>query len=126
MNDVTQHNSNNQAQTYFDIHTEGVAYLNRARVVKPKKGDSFYAITLAALSGETGDLNYTYIDCRVVGSEAKKYFEALKSSIDADNTVLVGFVVGDIYADAFMYEKGEKQGQPGASIKGRLLRIKWA
>ena len=37
----------------------------------------------------------------------------------------MSFRIGDIWADAFTYLKGEKKGQPGASIKGRLLFIGW-
>lgn len=39
--------------------------------------------------------------------------------------MLAGFRIGDIWADAFTYEKGDKKGQPGASLKGRLLFISW-
>jgi len=125
MTDQITNNENTQA-AYFDMHTTGVAYLNRARVVTPRQGKPFYAVTLAAMHGKSDDMQYTHIDCRVVGSEAKQYFESLKSHIDEEQAVLIGFVVGDIYPDAFIYEKGDKQGKPGASIKGRLLRIKWA
>ncbi|MNH36765.1 hypothetical protein D3C79_975930 [compost metagenome] len=27
--------------------------------------------------------------------------------------------------DPFLYEKGERKGQPGASLKGRLIFIEW-
>lgn len=37
----------------------------------------------------------------------------------------MNFRIGDIWADSFTYEKGDKQGQPGASLKGRLLFIGW-
>jgi hypothetical protein len=37
----------------------------------------------------------------------------------------VSFRIGDIWTDAFTYEKGDKKGQPGASLKGRLLFIGW-
>lgn len=39
--------------------------------------------------------------------------------------MLVSFRIGDIWADAFTYDKGEKKGQAGASLKGRLLFIGW-
>ncbi|WP_122769742.1 DUF3577 domain-containing protein, partial [Pseudomonas viridiflava] len=31
----------------------------------------------------------------------------------------------DLWIDPFLYEKGAKQGQPGASLKGRLLFVDW-
>jgi hypothetical protein len=38
---------------------------------------------------------------------------------------LLSFRIGDLWIDPFLYEKGDKQGQPGASLKGRLLFIDW-
>ena len=37
----------------------------------------------------------------------------------------MSFRIGDIWTDCFIYEKGDKKGQPGASLKGRLLFIGW-
>ena len=39
--------------------------------------------------------------------------------------VLVGFKIGDLYAETYTYERGAKQGQTGVSLKARLLRIDW-
>ena len=36
------------------------------------------------------------------------------------------FRIADIYPEMFTFEKGDRKGQPGVSIKGRLLRIKFA
>lgn len=33
--------------------------------------------------------------------------------------------IGDLWIDPFFHEKGEKQVQPGARLKGRLLFIEW-
>jgi aminopeptidase N len=46
--------------------------------------------------------------------------------IEANKAVLVGFKLGDLYADTFTYTHGEKAGQPGVSLKARLLQIRWA
>jgi hypothetical protein len=45
--------------------------------------------------------------------------------VDAGKKVLVAFRIGDIRTEAFTYEKGEKKGQAGASLKGRLLFLNW-
>ncbi|MHB9797914.1 STY4534 family ICE replication protein [Pseudomonas sp. MT3] len=116
--------SNQAKETkYFDLHTGGIGYLNRIREVKPRKGNPFLAVTVAALRGSTDDVEYSYIDCNVVGAEAEKLVRRCQQAVDAGKKVLVSFRIGDIWADAFTYEKGEKQGQPGASLKGRLLFI---
>ncbi len=48
MSESTQANSQ---PSYFNLHVEGVGYLNRVRTVKPKKGQEFLACTVAALRG---------------------------------------------------------------------------
>jgi hypothetical protein len=39
--------------------------------------------------------------------------------------VLAGFKLSDLYAETFVYQKGERQGQTGVALKARLLRIDW-
>lgn len=112
--------------SFFNLHVEGVGYLNRVRAVKPKKGREFLACTVSAMRGSTDDIGYTKFDCRVSGAAAQKIVEFLEPWVASEKTVLVGFRIGDIYPELFTYEKGEKAGQPGVSIKGRLLRIKFA
>lgn len=117
-------NSSNEAK-YFDLHTTGIGYLNRIREVKPRKGSPFMAVTVAALKGSSDSVEYTYIDCNVVGAEAEKLIRRCQDAVDADKKVLVAFRIGDVWADVFTYEKGPKQGQPGVSLKGRLLYLSW-
>ena len=112
--------------SFFNLHVEGVGYLNRVRTIKPKKGQEFIACTVSAMRGSTDDISYTKFDCRVSGAAAQKIVEFLAPWVAAEKTVLIGFRIGDIYPELFTYEKGEKAGQPGVSIKGRLLRIKFA
>ncbi len=40
-------------------------------------------------------------------------------------TVLVGFHLGDLMSETFVYSKGERQGQTGICLKARLLKIAW-
>jgi len=111
---------------FFDLHTTGIGYLNRIREVKPRgKGKPFMAVAIAALHGSTDEVEYSYIDCNVVGTDAEKLIRRCQEAVDAGKKVLSGFRIGDIWADAFTYEKGDKKGQPGASLKGRLLFISW-
>lgn len=118
-------NQSNEAK-FFDLHTTGIGYLNRIREVKPRgKGKPFMAVTVAALRGSMDDAEYSYIDCNVVGAEAEKLIRRSQAAVEAGKKVLVSFRIGDIWTDAFTYEKGDKKGQPGASLKGRLLFIGW-
>ena len=112
--------------SYFNLHVEGVGYLNRVRTVTPKKGQECLACTVSAMRGSTDDIGYTRFDCRVSGADAKKIVKQLEADVTAEKTVLIGFKIADIYPELFTFEKGEKKGQPGVSIKGRLLRVKFA
>ena len=124
-------NTSNQSaasnpSSFFNLHVEGVGYLNRVRRVKPKKGQEFLACTVSAMRGSTDDIGYTKFDCRVSGSEAQKIVALLEPDVAAEKTVIIGFRIADIYPELFVFEKGEQQGQTGVSIKGRLLRVKFA
>ncbi|NVZ63628.1 DUF3577 domain-containing protein [Pseudomonas gingeri] len=110
---------------YFDLHTTGIGYLNRIREVKPKKGSPFMAVSVAALKGSSNNVEYSYIDCNVVGAEAEKLIRRCQDAVSLEKKVLVSFRIGDIWPDIFIYEKGDKKGQPGVSLKGRLLFIGW-
>lgn len=111
---------------YFDLHVTGIGYLNRAREVPVKRGQPFLAVDISALHGEADNVEYTRFDCRVSGKEAQAIVRQLMPAIEAERKVLVGFKLGDLYAETFTYQRGEKQGQTGVSLKARLLRITWA
>ncbi|MCL4775833.1 MAG: DUF3577 domain-containing protein [Burkholderiaceae bacterium] len=123
MSESTQANSQ---PSYFNLHVEGVGYLNRVRTVKPKKGQEFLACTVAALRGSDSDVSYTKFDCRVSGADAQAIVKRLEDDVAAEKAVIIGFRIADIYPEMFTFEKGDRKGQPGVSIKGRLLRIKFA
>lgn len=115
---------NNTENNYFDLTAEGLGYLNRARKVNPSQGSPYQCVTIAALHGQSDNPNYTYFDCRIVGSDAlafvTEYFSAIN---DRDTKVLVRFKVGDLLADSYAYESN---GNRNHLIKSRLLRITWA
>jgi hypothetical protein len=52
--------------------------------------------------------------------------ERLMAPIEAERKVLVGFKIGDLYVDTFVYLQGERAGETGVSLKARLLRVLWA
>ncbi|MDX1252186.1 MAG: DUF3577 domain-containing protein [Gammaproteobacteria bacterium] len=123
---MTNSNQTNQDQKYFDLHVSGIGYLYRAREVQVKRGQSFLAVEVSALHGEAEDVNYTRFDCRVSGKDAQDVIRLLMPEIQAKKKVLVSFKLGDLYPETFVYDKGEKVGQTGVSLKARLLKIHWA
>ena len=112
--------------SFFNLHVEGVGYLNRVRTIKPKKGQEFLACHVAALRGADSDVSYTRFDCRVSGADAQEVIRRLESDVAAEKSVIIGFRIADIYPEMFTFEKGDKKGQTGVALKGRLLRIKFA
>src|SRR5690349_5751699 len=116
--------SNEVQSAFFDLHVEGVGYLNRVRTVRPKKGQEFLACTISAMRGAAGKVEYTKFDCRVSGTQAKDIVRSLEPDVAAKKSVIVGFKLGDIYPEVFTYEKGERKGQQGVNVKGRLLKVK--
>ncbi len=119
-------NPQSQDQKYFDLHISGIGYVNRIRNVPVKRGQPFIAVDISALHGNAQDTQYTRFDCRVSGSEAQLIIDQIKPLIEDDqNKVLIGFKLGDLYTDVFVYKHGNKAGQTGVSLKARLLRIDW-
>ena len=114
-----------EATTYFNLHTVGIGYLNRVREVQVRRGQPFMACDIAALHGATDAVEYTRFDCKVAGGEAERLIRLYMDAVKAEKKVLLSFRIGDLWIDPFLYEKGERQGQPGASLKGRLLFIDW-
>lgn len=110
---------------YFDLHIRGIGYLNRIREVKPKHADAFLATEISALYGASDDMHYTYFDTRVVGKEAQRVVRAAMKHLEAKRKVLVGFKLGDLYVDSFTFKSGKKAGEPGYSLKARLLFVDW-
>lgn len=108
---------------YFDLHTQGIGYLNRVREVRPKNGSPFWACDIAALHGSADNVNYTRFDCRVSGAKAIELVQQYQEAVAQDRKVLIGFRLGDLYADTFTYSKGERAGETGVSLKARLLYI---
>jgi hypothetical protein len=108
---------------YFDLHTRGIGYVNRLRTVTPKKGKPFLACTIAALRGTTDEPEYSYVDVRVYNDRAAELLEGCQEALANKDRVLIAFNIGDIYPECFTYEKGEKKGQCGCGLKGRLIKI---
>ena len=111
--------------SYFDLHITGLGYLNRIREVQPRKGDAFLACDMAALNGPSDSPDYRRFDVRVSGSEAQHLIRRCQQAVEAERKVLIGFRLGDLWADTFTYSKGKRAGEQGVSLKARLLFVSW-
>ncbi|MEO9332751.1 MULTISPECIES: DUF3577 domain-containing protein [Gammaproteobacteria] len=112
-------------KSYFDLHTSGIGYIQRARVVKAtggRKAQPFLACTIAALVGSANDEKRRYFDVKVSGAEAKKLVERYVGNDDPEQRPLVRFRLGDLWVDPFIRPKGDRKGEPAASLKARLLK----
>ncbi len=118
--------SNNEEQKYFDLYTTGIGYVNRVQEVTPKEGNPLLSVTIAALRGSVDNVQYSYFECRVSGKQAQEIVRQVKSAVEGKLKVLIGFTVSDLYGEAFTYKSGDKAGEPGISLKARLLRVSWA
>ncbi|MGD8594636.1 MAG: DUF3577 domain-containing protein [Gammaproteobacteria bacterium] len=119
--------SNSKEVEYIDLHTTGLGYLNRARMVAPDRGDPYLAVSISAIHGNVKKPNYTYYDCIVVGEAAYDFVkEHMETVNDRDHKVLVRFKVGDGVPDSYEVTKGDHKGKRRHVIKSRLLKISWA
>lgn len=117
--------TSNQKSSYFDLHTSGIGYIQRAREVPVRGGrraQPFLACTIAALVGSAKDPSYRYFDVKVSGAEAMKLVERYIGVDDSRQRPLVRFRLGDLWGDAYIRDKGDHKGQAAASLKARLLK----
>ncbi len=128
-NNGSDGNNDSRKSGYFDLHVQGIGYVNRIRTVKVKKGYAFLACSISALRGDADDAEYTTFDVRVSGTDAQEIIKLLEADSNAKKAVVIGFKLGDIYAETFIYQKDtqyHKKGDVGVMIKGRLLKVTFA
>lgn len=107
-------------QKYFNSTFEFSGYINRARVVTPKKGNPYVAVSLCALSGSVEEPNKTYIDAIVSGAEAQKIVKEIQNTINSKDVSVFGrFRVSDLTLSTYQNAKNETV----PIAKGRLLLI---
>ena len=122
-----------EPRKYFDLHLRGLGYLSRVRDVTARgngrsKAKPFLACAISAFHGDPNVNNgivYLPLDLIVSGEKAK---EAVRSVMDDANDpdvkVLVAFRSGDHYIRTFE-RTGNRAGETGAVLKGRLLKLFW-
>ncbi len=130
MNNSTQNATN---KTY-DVHTTGFGYLNRIREVTPSHGGKPYLscdITLqegVAKDGDFSTIKKIYFQANVVGTKAievmREHFTNDQGKVASpDEPVTAAVRLGGIDVDQWTYQKGDKAGQPGVTLKTRLLKL---
>ncbi|WP_392562273.1 STY4534 family ICE replication protein [Orbus sturtevantii] len=120
---MTNLTNTSTTKQFFDLHIKGIGYVNRIREVTVKKGQPYLSCTIAALRGNSEDVEYTYFECNVTGEKAKDLMERCIEASDLKKKILISFCLGDLYSETFTYSKGAKQGQTGVSLKARLLKV---
>ncbi|RMX08867.1 DUF3577 domain-containing protein [Corticibacter populi] len=122
-----------QAREYFNLHTNGIGYLNSVRWVEVKgrgrKAESFLACRIAALRGSADEVDYTYFDVRVSGDATISIIDSLKTAVENHSKVLVNFRIGDIFPHLYERDVRDVNRRPTGQkewatlIKGRLILV---
>lgn len=102
---------------YFNLYTSGLGYLNRIREVTPKKANRSCAATLPHC-GRSQQRGAHRFDCRVSGKEAQKLVRRCIDACEQKRKVLIQFRLGDLYADTFVYSKGDHKGETACQPEG--------
>jgi len=125
-------NANQATQNHFNLHLNGVGYLNRVRWVtvgQGRKAEPFLSCSIAAMRGEGDKPDYTYLDLKVVGEDAINLIDSFADDANNGHKVVVSFKVSDIYTHLYERESKDQNGnktgmkEPAALIKGRLLLV---
>jgi hypothetical protein len=127
-------NQTEQPRKYFDLHLTGLGYLSRVREVTSAgqgraRARPFLACSIAAFHGDPGVQNgivYLNLDLIVSGEKARDaILSVMNDANDRDVKVLVGFRAGDHYISTYEIRQGDRAGQMGTVLKGRLLKVFW-
>ena len=115
------------SSNYCNLHVTGIGYISRIREVPVKKGTPFMACSIRAMFGEKGvkdGIQYTPFDVKAVTPQSAGILrDAMADANTKDKRVMVAFKISDPEINAFKYTSGEKIGQTGMQMKGRLLLI---
>ncbi len=118
---------------YFNLHTNGIGYLNRIRWVETKgrgrRSEPFLACSISALRGSSEEVQYTLFDLSVSGQDAIALVDGLRTEVEQGRKVIVSFRIADIYPHTYERKVLDSQRRPtgeleqAALIKGRLILI---
>lgn len=109
--------------TQHELITRGIGYLNRPKDVTPKAGDPFLSCNIAALAGPVEEPEYRYFETIAATSGAEHLVRRCVQAIEGDSKVLIAFRLNDMKIDPYIRTKGERAGEPGASLESTLVHI---
>ena len=115
----------NQSQNYFNCTADAVAYVDEVKWVQPRNGNAYIAIRASILEGLDGK-NKIACDLTIRGQQAD---EVLQMFADVwpqgygsrSPKWFAGIRIGSLNSKSFF----RGNGQPGSTLSGRLLAIKW-
>ena len=119
---------------YFDLHTSGIGYMSRLRLVQPDKSKGqkfkpFWSVSISAICGEENDVKYVKFDLNIKGDQAKQAMDVLKPYLiddegkSLDNKVLVGFRLGDAIPEIYTVTKGRLLKLTSAKVNGQVVEL---
>jgi hypothetical protein len=118
-------NATSSNNSFFDLITVGVGFINRPRVLD-EKGKPL-ALTFVASYGNADDKNKTTFELYVRGSEAKLIIQDLVDNFDKNDTIWAKLEIGDIRPDLPTDDNGEfirrKDGSLYLINRGNLLKV---
>jgi hypothetical protein len=119
--------NSDQGNNYVDMHTVGLGYLSRVREVPVRKGKPFLSASISAFHGEKGvedGLTFVPFDVKAASEQCKEVLKQFETQAnDRDCKVMVRFKIGDQYIDSYTFTRGDRAGQTGMVLKGRLLFV---
>ncbi len=117
----------NQAQSpnFFNFTAEGAAYINEVKWVQPKNGNAYIAIRASILEGLEGK-NKIACDLTIRGQQAEEVLQMFENAWpqgygSRSPKWFAGIRIGSLNSKSFF----RGNGQPGSTLSGRLLAIKW-
>ncbi|WP_338523689.1 DUF3577 domain-containing protein [Pseudomonas batumici] len=120
---TTQNQSATEEKKYFNLYLQGIGYLNSVRTITRHR-QSYLKVSVAVLQGPADSADYTYIDCTVVGIEAKQLISHCAQEINSSReAVLACFTLSDLWVSPYIHQKGDRRGQPGAGLTSNLLSL---
>src|SRR5258708_24246923 len=88
--------STSSSQSYSELHITGHGYLNPIREVQPRKGTSFLACDIAALTGPSNAAEYRRFDVKVSGRDAQHLIRKCEEAVKAERKVLIWFPLANL------------------------------
>lgn len=115
------------SNNYFNLNSNGFGFVNRLRIVEPRKGKPYFSCVIQA--NRSGNEKSRF-EIRVVGGEAKEIFQRLVEKYpdllnkNSSIPVRIGFRLGDLVPDLFnIKDDNQVITKQVPCIDARLLKV---